>query len=138
MFCIIDLIMETKIHPNFIRWFFAENPRRLFQILGNFLLWGWHFFSIGYFAPRIFSPWHRDITGYGRGFDLRRFFHALGWNLISRVIGAVLRIAVMIAGLLVEFALLAAGSLALVIWYALPLLIPAFLVMGIITLFAAV
>lgn len=114
----------------FLRWFYIDEPRRILQTGRNFLIFGWHFFSIGYFLPRLFSPWHRDLSGYGRGLDLKRILHVLGWNLISRLIGAILRIAVIILGIAFETAVAAATLAWFIFWFVLPLASAAFLILG--------
>ena len=83
--------------------------------------------------PRLFYPWHKDITGYGRGFDLKRFLHVFGWNLISRIIGAILRIFVILVGLGVEIGIILLSVTAYLSWYLMPLLIPYFIILGITT-----
>ncbi len=118
---------------NFLSWFFAKAPIQILQIGRNFLLWAWHFFSIGYFLPSLLSPWHRDITGYGRGFDLKRFLQVLGWNLISRVIGGVMRLVVLVFGLFVELVLVFFIFLVFGVWIFIPLLIPVLIILGILT-----
>lgn len=125
--------MPKSIIRIFVQWFFAQAPLAILGVGQNFLLWAWHFFSIGYFLPRLFSPWHRDLAPYGRGFDFQRFLHIWGWNLISRVIGAVLRLVVVVAGLIVLAAVGAATVLAAVLWLVLPLAIPALLLAGFVT-----
>jgi hypothetical protein len=128
--------MGQTLLGTYIFWYIAENPKRIFRVTANFLLWAWHFFSIGYFLPRIFSPWHRDISSYGRGFDLKRFLEVFGWNLISRVIGAVLRLVAMAAGIIVEVFMALVGTGAMLLWFLLPFLILVLFVLGIITLFS--
>lgn len=125
--------MNNSAAVIFFKWFFVVAPREILQIGRNFLLWAWHYFSIGYFLPRLFSPWHKDISGYGRGFDLKRFLHVWGWNTISRVIGAILRLVVMAIGIVVLAGLFFLTVLAVVAWYALPLLIPFLIAVGLIT-----
>lgn len=119
----------------FIPWFFISQPANILRIGGDFLAWGWQFFSVGFFARRLFAPWHRDITGYGRGFDLARFLRVFSWNLISRVIGATMRVSVMIFGLFVEIFIVMLFALTLVFWYLLPLIIPVLIFIGIFTMF---
>ena len=118
----------------FIHWFYVLAPVDIIQLGRNFLLWAWHFFSIGYLFPRLFAPWHKDISGYGRGFDLKRFFHVFGWNLISRVIGAILRAVVMIFGLCIEAIILFCILVTFLLWIFMPLVIVALLLFGIISL----
>ncbi len=126
--------MNQNLFLIFVSWFFFKAPMEILRIGQNFLLWGWQYFSIGYFVPRLFSPWHRDITSYGRGFDLTRFLHVWGWNLISRFIGAVLRLFVMAVGLLVEGTIFGFSVVVFILWFLLPAAVPVLLVLGILTL----
>ena len=119
----------------FLTWFFVKAPGNILNTGRDFLVWGWRFFSIGYFLPRLFAPWHRDITGYGRGFDLQRWIKVWSWNLISRLIGAVMRLIVMGIGLMAEIFLILATIFVFVFWLVIPFLIPAFFVIGIVTMF---
>lgn len=119
----------------FVKWFFTVAPRQILRVGWTFARWAWKEFSIGYFPPRLFAPWHRDLSSYGRGFDLRRILHVMGWNLISRVIGAVLRLVVLAFGLAVEAVFLPVIAVVLVVWIALPFASVAFIALGIIGMF---
>ena len=119
----------------FINWFFIKAPAEILVIGENFLAWGWNFFSIGYLLPRLFSPWHKDLTSYGRGFDLERFLQIFGWNFISRFIGAVMRLAVIIIGLATEIGLFFWLIVLLLFWYVLPLVVVFLFFHGSMTLF---
>lgn len=126
--------MKQSLFISFLSWFFVTAPSLILRTGGNFLLWGWHFFSIGYFVPRLLSPWHRDISSYGLGFDFKRFFHTFGWNLISRVIGAVMRVVVLSFGIVVEAGIGAVSISVFLAWYLLPVAIPGLFVLGFFTL----
>lgn len=127
--------MTESVSFLFIKWFFVRAPLEIVRLGRNFLAWDWQFFSIGYFVPRLFAPWHRDISDYGRGFDLSRFLHVWGWNLISRFLGAILRLLVMFVGLVVLLWIVILTISSLVIWYALPVLVPGLVIVGFITPF---
>lgn len=119
----------------FFKWFFVQAPQNILRGGRNFLLWDWQFFSIGYLTPRLFAPWHRDQYSYGRGFDFSRFLRVWGWNLISRLVGAVLRIFVIFTGALL-FLLIAATTVGIfVVWFTLPILSIGLFVLGLFTLF---
>lgn len=124
------------IIPIFLKWFFFSAPKEILAIGGNFVAWGWHFFSIGYLPRYLFSPWHRDITPYGRGFDLKRIFHVLGWNLISRVIGAIMRVFVIGIGLAAELLILVLAVFFFLFWFVLPVFSLVLIIFGIITILA--
>lgn len=126
--------MTNGLRMTFLHWFLAFAPKRILVIGSNYLVWAWKFFSIGYFVPRLFAAWHKDITGYGRGFDLKRFLHVWGWNTISRVIGAILRLVVMACGLVVEICIVLVSGLVVLFWFVLPLMIAGLLILGILTL----
>jgi hypothetical protein len=125
--------MTDSIFLLFIRWFFWQAPVEVLRTGRNFLTWTWRFFSIGYFVPRLFAPWHKDVSSYGRGFDLARFLHVWGWNFISRFIGAVLRLVVMAAGLVVFIFFTLLTLAAFILWYVLPILIVGLFFAGFIT-----
>jgi hypothetical protein len=110
--------MSNSIAAQFFHWYFLEFPMQILHNGRNFMVWCWRFFSIGFFSTRIFSPWHKDITSYGIGFDIQVWAKAMVWNMISRMIGACLRLFFMIFGIALEF-FIAVFTLAFFIgWYA--------------------
>lgn len=127
--------MHNSLPMLFLDWFFLKAPAGIYIIGKNYMTWVWHYFSIGYFVPRLFSPWHKDLSAYGRGFDFQRFFRILLWNLISRFIGAVLRLIVILVGLIFGIGIIIVTMASLIIWYALPLIIIGLLFLSGITWF---
>jgi len=83
----------------------------------------------------FFSPWRRITWDYGRGFNLGAYLFTLGSNLISRIIGAIMRSFLVAAGLAAQFAILLIGSFLLLFWFALPALIAVAFAYGIFLLF---
>ena len=65
----------------------------------NFIKFWWYFFSIPLLLKTLFSAWHRDATKYPKGFALKEFSQALIFNLLSRFIGAFVRLITIIFGL---------------------------------------
>lgn len=129
--------MTNNLANIFFRWFFAVAPWEILRLGRNFLLWGWKFFSIGYFLPRLFSPWHRDLSSYGRGFDLERFLQVWGWNFVSRFLGAAMRLVVMGFGLFVELMIIFATAITFIVWFVLPAGGAILIILGLITLFVS-
>jgi hypothetical protein len=115
--------MPSNLGAIFIKWFYWDAPRSILSLIRHFLAWVWQMFSIGYFFPRIFSPWHRDITGYGHGFDLSVWTQAFMSNAISRLVGAFLRVFFIVSGLILELVILAGGAVVFALWLAMPAII---------------
>src|SRR3989338_5728863 len=120
----------------FFQWFLLKTPKDILHLGRNFLLWGWLYSSIGFLAKRLFAPWHKDLTSYGRGFDLKRFVQVFGWNIVSRFIGAFLRVFVIAFGLIAELLIAALTAVIFVAWYLGPALIAACLFLGFVTIFS--
>ena len=115
--------MTSSIWVLFLNWYLIEFPLTILDNGKNFLIWAWRYFSIGFFIPRLISPWHRDITSYGRGFELNAWLHAFGWNFISRFIGAILRTGIIAFGLIVEAVILVLVLFCFTFWFAGPALL---------------
>jgi hypothetical protein len=115
--------MTNSISIRFLVWFLAEVPFAIAEAGKNLMVWCWRFFSVGFFLPRLFSPWHKDITSYGRGFDFKAWGHAFTWNLISRFIGAILRLFLICIGLILEIIFFIFTVMAVVFWCGLPVII---------------
>jgi hypothetical protein len=114
--------MTNSLSLQFISWYFVYFPVRILENGRYFAIWCWRFFSIGFFLPRLFSPWHKDITGYGRGFSLSTWSHTLAWNFISRFIGAILRVCSILLGLVMEAVIIVTTIWLFALWFALPVI----------------
>jgi len=85
-------------------------------------------FSVKLLLSSLFDPWHRITTETGRG--LAAHFQAALDNTISRFIGLVVRIFVLIAALLLTVFLLMIGAIQLILWPLIPPAIVACLILG--------
>jgi len=116
----------TKKQSIILQWLifhFFDIPRNILGGWGNFLKFYWNYFSIPDLAKTLFSPWRRYQWSYGRGFDIARYFEVAISNLISRLLGAILRFFLILAGLLVEIFLILGGIIMFFFWFLLPILL---------------
>lgn len=113
-----------------LRWQYLESPRLLIKIVGNFLRFNLSFFSFSLLLKTLFHPWRKYQESYGRGFDPKRFFSALSFNAISRVLGVIIRILVITIGGISTLFLFLLGLAAFILWILSPVLIFAGLVLG--------
>jgi len=108
----------------FFYWYYWICLKSLLKIWRNFLIFFWHYFSIGLLLKTFFRPWKRIVFIKKKpGFDFQEIFQRWVGNLASRFFGAVFRSGVIIAGLIFELLALFLGLIILVFWLTLPFLI---------------
>jgi len=123
--------MAQNIFIQYLIWHFFDVPKGILEAWRNFLLFNLNYFSIPLLFKTLFSHWRRYRYSYGRRFDLGRYFEAFTFNLISRGLGAVVRVILILIGLLVEFFIILAGAIIFLGWLILPVLLIAGLIFGI-------
>ena len=128
-------IIKQSILIQWVSWQFFEVPKSILKAWRNFLLFNLHYFSIPLLLKTFFSHWRRYRWSYGRGLDLGRYFSVFFSNLISRILGAVMRTFLIVTGLAVEFLVVLGGIIVLLFWLILPLLLIAGFCLGLIVIF---
>lgn len=101
-------------------WQFYEMPRFLLQVWQNYMMFATNFFSVPLLLKTFFSPWRRYNWRYPRGFDLVEFFNTLISNIFSRILGASMRIVLIIIGVLLQIFVAIAGLIVFVGWILIP------------------
>ncbi len=82
-----------------------------------------HFYSIPLFAKTLFAPYKRIYLAEETGrFDFGKQFEVLSFNFVSRFIGALVRIVLMLTALCLYAAGVVGGLLGFVFWLAIPFL----------------
>ncbi len=100
------------------------------RIWRDFLDFGLKYFSVFLLLRTFFSPWRRYHYEYARRLDIGQWFETLTFNMMSRCIGAIMRLFLIGFGIGGEILIFLAGTILLVTWFILPFLIPAGLFMG--------
>lgn len=103
----------------FFFWYYTKGIAGIAHIARDYVRYVWHRFNIAGLFRTLLSPWHRDVS-----FQTWRGFHpilaaeALINNLVTRILGGVMRLAVLVFGLgmivLVGALVLALSGFALV------------------------
>ncbi|HEX9721943.1 MAG TPA: hypothetical protein VGA53_01630 [Candidatus Paceibacterota bacterium] len=127
--------MNAVLLVKYIKWHLLDAPLGLAKGWGNILWFNYNYFSIGLLLKTYFAPWRRITWDYGRGFDIGRYLFIFSSNVISRVLGAVMRSFLILAGLFLQALLCFAALATLALWLALPLLIVFSFFYGVILLF---
>lgn len=118
------------IFRQYLLWHFYDATRDILKAWRNFLKFNLNYFSIPLLMRTLFSHWRRYSMSYGKGFDIGRYFEAFVFNMMSRGIGAILRIFLILIGLLVQTFIILAGTIVFISWLILPLLLIIGLIWG--------
>lgn len=114
----------------------SDGFRDIMMFWENLLWFGYHFFSIELLSKTFFRPIYRMQDTYGaKGLDLEYIAQTLVTNTISRLVGMVLRLIIIIAGGAFELIIFLLGPLLLLLWAVIPLMVPILLFGGIIFFF---
>lgn len=112
-----------------LRWWYSTGWMQAVQRITGWPQAVERLFSLGLLVRTLFAPWKRIISAPGRGLDAK--LRASLDNLVSRCIGFVIRVFVIMAALAGMTAAFLSGLIAAVLWPALPLLSIGLLVKGI-------
>lgn len=93
------------------------------------------YFSVPHLSRTLFSTWHHDLMSYGRGFDPADFVWILAGNILSRLVGSIVRTITIAIGIFVSAVAFFIRALFLFLWIFLPVLIPFFFLRGLLLLF---
>lgn len=119
-----------------ISWYFFDVPKNIFKGWKNFLKFGLHYFSIPFLFKTLFSHWHKYFWAYPRGFDIAKIIETFLSNLISRVVGAVIRSFLILVGILFEVLIFILGLILILLWFFLPLILFFVFIYGVKLLFS--
>jgi len=105
----------------FIKWFYSDGVLYYLKKWVYSLRYIEHYFSISVLLRTLFYPWKR-LESYetGPGFSFSRYFENLTFNLISRLIGAIVRGILIFTGLFLISLVFIGGILGFLIWLILP------------------
>ena len=104
-------------------WHFSTAAKGLTHAWRNFLVFNLRYFPVRELIKTFFSHWRRSADPYSRGLDVSGLAKAFLGNVISRIIGAMIRMAIIIIGLVTEVFIFFAGFFMVLVWIFLPVLI---------------
>lgn len=119
----------------YLWWHYTLAWRDLGAIWGNYLWFIYHFFSIPVLIRTLFSPWKRLGESYPERFNLGATLATFFINSLMRLIGGVIRLALLIFGFAVYLLVILLGVITFVLWLVLPLIIILALILGLALLF---
>ncbi|MBI4123211.1 MAG: hypothetical protein HY458_02540 [Parcubacteria group bacterium] len=117
--------MILSLWTEYFKWHFIIMPRAIAAAWRDIFAFGLEYFSLPLLLKTLFSPWRRYLWSYPVGFQPAAFLEALVSNFISRILGAIMRLGLLVIGICVEFLLVVAGAAVFLLWF---LLIPGIIV----------
>lgn len=115
-----------------LSWQFYEMPKFLFRVWNNYMMFASNFFSFKLLLKTFFAPWRKYKWNYPKGFNLTEFFNTLISNTFSRILGATMRIVLVVVGAVFQIFVALAGLLVFMIWFSIPFIV----LLGIVFIFA--
>ena len=128
------MLFVSVLH-HYVLWHYGRAFGEILHVYKNFFWFITHFFSLKQLFRSFFAPWKRMTEHRGRTLSLEDLAGFIIINLISRLIGFILRTSIIVAGL-TALSLLTLGLLIVyTAWVCAPILIIGCLYYGIVLLF---
>jgi hypothetical protein len=117
------MAQNKSILIEWISWHFFEMPKFLFEVWMNYFAFATNVFSFTLLLKTFFAPWRRFNWGYPKSFDIVEYFNIFVSNIFSRILGAIMRMALIVIGFLFQIFVAIAGLIVIAGWILLPLII---------------
>ncbi|MCH7604532.1 hypothetical protein IID24_00835 [Patescibacteria group bacterium] len=127
--------MLALVLPLYIKWHLVIAPKAIIEGWKNILWFTFSYFSVPLLLQTLFTPWKGIRWEKKRGFHIEDFFFILASNLLSRMLGALVRIPLILVGIIGEILVFGLGIIVLFVWFLLPVFILLSFIYGIRLLF---
>lgn len=124
------MTIRQNILWQYLEWHFFDVPREILKAWKNFLKFGFYYFSLPFLFKTIFSPWRKYLWAYPKALDIGKYVEVFFSNLISRLLGGIMRVFLIFFCLLFEGGALLGGAIVLLGWLILPIILAAGLILG--------
>lgn len=129
-------MLFTSILHHYLLWHYQSAFGEILHIWKNLVWFTFHFFSIPQLLRSYFQPWKRMTESRGRTFNFEDLAGFVIINLISRILGMIIRTGIIIAGI-VALILLAVGIiLTYIFWLLAPVILVLSMYYGLILIFS--
>ena len=119
----------------YFHWHYFKQSGTILLGWKNLLRFNLEFFSIPVLLRTFFWPWRKYEDSFAKGFDLMQVLEVITFNMMSRVIGILLRSILIVMGISLEIIIFFGGLIILTIWLTVPLLISAGLWLSLMLIF---
>lgn len=114
---------NLKLFNIFIKWYFFEIPSKILKQTYEYIIAISQIYSFIFLLKTLFYPWKGQIYAYQeKGFDIGFIMKVWTANMVSRIIGAIIRFFTIITGLIISIVVFILGLFVWVIWFTYPVL----------------
>ncbi|MGA2418044.1 MAG: hypothetical protein ABSF55_02305 [Candidatus Staskawiczbacteria bacterium] len=114
---------EQNIFVEWFFWHFYETPTFLFGVWKNYIFFALNYFSLPVLLKSLFAPWRKYKWNYPKGINVVEFFNTFISNAFSRILGAVMRAVLIVAGILFQIFVILAGLIIFLAWLLIPFIV---------------
>lgn len=127
--------MVVTIFVRYTLWHYSQAPKLMFGVWKNLMWYLGHTFSVDSLWRSLFMPWRRIVSHPTKRWDFEDIASSLLANFISRIIGAVMRLVLILIGRAMQLLWLLGGIAFYMSWFVLPALIAFTFMYGVSLLF---
>ena len=119
----------------YLAWHYTTGLLDCLQLLGNFLWFVYHFFSVPVIVRTLLTPWRRLGEPYRGGFNPERLLETFIVNLLMRLFGFVVRIIWLALAFVALIGVFLLGLFVTVLFFLAPAIISGSFIIGFYLLF---
>lgn len=129
-------MLFVSILHHYILWHYSKALGEIFHVWKNLFWFTFNFFSLPQLLRTYFQPWKRMTESRGRTFSFEDLAGFILINLISRILGMLIRTGIILAGL-IALALLSIGIIfTYIFWLLAPFLLVLSMYYGLVLIFS--
>ncbi len=129
-------MLFLSIMHHYILWHYTTAFGEILHVWKNLLWFTYNFFSIPQMLRSFFSPWKRMTEERGNTFNFEDLAGFIIINIISRIVGMILRTIVLFFGLLAILILITGIVLTYIFWLLAPVLLVTCMYYGLVLIFS--
>lgn len=129
-------MLFLSIVHHYLFWHYTKAFGEIFHIWKNFMWFVTHFFSLRQLAASWFSPWKRTVEDRGEKWNLEDFAGYIIINILSRLVGTVIRTIIIFLGIVSLFVTFLGGIALVTFWVLTPFILIILLGFGLTLLIA--
>lgn len=129
-------MLFISILHHYLLWHYQNALREILHVWRNLVWFTFNFFSISQLLRSYFQPWKRVTEGRGRTFKFEDLAGFIIINLISRMLGMLIRTSIIVAGLITLTLLVVGIILTYIFWLLAPILLVLSLYYGLVLMFS--